>query len=123
MARSILHPHLLRALTPGHFPNRCTIQARADDRDGAGQPDGAWSDVLGLANLPCADAPSGPTTEERRRGLTIVSTTRTVLLAGHFPEITTTHRAVIDGVAYNILTAEPASTRALTRLVIERVTP
>ena len=109
----------------------CTIQA--PDASDTGSPSGSYSNVGGLVNIPCQDAPEGlgsglsaneikavPQTESEKR--------RHVLLDGFYPLLspatnwgTVGWRAVIDGVVYDLEAAEQDSQRIETRLRLCKV--
>jgi hypothetical protein len=109
--RSLVDPRMTTSLPEGFFASRVTIQ------------DEAGVDVPGLVNLACAEGPGiRPDSGERRSpDLTVMSRERILLLTGFFPEIQEHWRAVVDGVAHDILAVEPSSSRAMTRLSVEAV--
>lgn len=109
--RALVDPRMTTGLAEGFFASRVTIQ----DETGV--------DVAGLVNLPVAESFGiRPDSQERRTpDLTIMSRERTLLLTGFFPQIQEHWRAVLEGVAFDILAVEPSASRAMTRLRVEAV--
>lgn len=125
MTTPLVHPRLLSSLTPGFYPSLCTIQQATEIPDAWGQPIASWANVAGLANLPCAIAPisaGSPERAERRRADgTIEEATHHIAIAGYYTAIANKMRAIVAGVAWDIIGAEVDSHAAMTRLRVSRV--
>ena len=104
----------------GVFVSACTIQQPTGALDAAGYPTGAWTTVSGLVNIPCMDAPPSQarvqSTEIKSLAETLAVAPRHVLLNGYYPTIVSQWRALIDGVAYDILGSESDSQSGQTRM-------
>jgi head-tail adaptor len=121
MALPIVHPRFLAAVPAGFFPSRCTVQEQTGTtQDDHGQEVEVWTDVAGLTDIPCAKAPLSAI-ERQAAQLTVTDRAWSVLLKGAYPAITTAHRAIIDGTAFDIERAETDQTGTLTRLVVRSV--
>jgi SPP1 family predicted phage head-tail adaptor len=116
---SLIHPRLLSILGQRFYPASCTIQQATTAQDAYGQPIPTWANVAALTNLPCTIAPisGSPERAERNRpDSTIEAATHHISIGGYFPAIVNKQRAVIAGVAYDILGAEMDSHSITTRL-------
>ncbi len=116
---TLVHPRLLAMMAPTFYVSTCTIQQATETPDPLGQPIPAWANVPGLVNLPCAIAPFGGSTEasQRNRSDSIIdAATHAIAIAGYYPTIVNKQRAVVAGVAYDIVGAETDSHSAMTRL-------
>lgn len=99
----IIHPGLLSALTPGFYPSLCTIQAATESRDALGQVVFSWSNLAGHVDLACALAEATTAAEETETTQQAYMRRRKrVALAGIYASVTEEHRAVVDGVTYDI---------------------
>jgi len=111
------------ALASGLFVSLCTIQQPDGLYVGSGQPSGNWINVSGLVDIPCMNAPESelrPTADEEKGELeTTAFNLQHVLLDDYYPTIQTNWRAVIDGVAFDILGSESDSQRTQTRLKLQ----
>jgi hypothetical protein len=119
---AIIHPRFLASVPAGFFPSECTIEGEGtptQDEYGEETPD--WDDVDGLVDIPCAKAPLSAI-ERQAAGYTARDQAWNVLLKGAFPQITTNHRAVIDGDTLDIDAAETDQTSTVTRLRVRSVT-
>lgn len=116
---SLIHPRLFDRLGQ-FFPSQVTIQEAVVTRNAVGEEVVTWQDLGGHVAIPAAMAALS-TAELRRDTSTILTSVRHVTLRGHYPSITTRHRAVVDGTAYNIIAVEHDSHAMLTRLRIEVV--
>ena len=93
-----------------------TIQEQTGGRDAYGEPADTWTDVAGLQDLAAAVG-SDPGREARRSGDTISTATHSIVLAGHYPEISTANRAVVDDTEiHDIVSVEHSVSQRLTRL-------
>ena len=116
---SLIHSRFLSSLSATFYPSLCMIQEVTEVQDAYGQPIGAWADVAGLTNLPCAIAPfsgSPEMAEHKRADGTIEIITHHISIAGHYPAITNKMRALVAGLAYDIVGAEMDSHSTMTRL-------
>lgn len=89
----------------GDFVKSCTIQAYTETQDESGEVTQGWSDLTGHVNLSCAVTQGdGSVKGEQVRGnTTLTFTPLKVTLFDSYPIITTKHRAIIDGTAYEIV--------------------
>ena len=104
MARDLIHPRMMRMLTPRFYPSVVTFQERTSSQDDYGQPVETWTNVSGLVELPCRFAPTGGSEPRSREQIVTVGTHRIALTAVY--PVATAMRAVIGNVSYNILTVE-----------------
>lgn len=119
--RSMISSRMLDRLG-GFYPARATIQAPIDARTPSGGVASTWGVLAGLVDIPCALAPmSGG--EMRSSTGTTAETTHTASLQGRFVAITVRHRAVIDGIAYDITAVQTDSHGLTTRLQLRLVAP
>jgi head-tail adaptor len=108
------------AVPEDYFPSLATIQAKTVTRAPSGQEIEAWADVVGLVAIPAAKAPL-TAIERQAAGYTATDQAWHVLLKGAYPTITTRHRVVVDGAAYDIDAAETDQTSTVTRLRVRTV--
>lgn len=115
------------AAEAGLFPSLCTIQKPALQSPVAS---GTYSDVTGLINLPCQDAPEADLSAMEVKALDETASIlfRHVVLYGYFPQLSPDTlwgdvgwRAVIDGLSYDILGALSDSARIQTTLRLRKV--
>lgn len=104
MARNLIHPRMMQAITPRFYPSVVTFQERSSSQDSYGQPIETWSNVSGLIDLDCRIAPTGGSEPRSQQQIVTVGTHRIALTGIH--AVATAMRAVIGGVNYNILTVE-----------------
>ena len=113
----------------GLFTSLCTLQQPDGTYVGSGQPSGTYSNVLGLVNLACMNAPLSSeritATEVRELEEIMSQSMRHVLLDGYFPQIeggqTNGWRVIVDGDTFDLMGVESDSQRTMTRLHIRRV--
>ena len=113
-------------LATGLCDSFCTIQLPDGALIGAGQPSGIYDNVGGLVDIPVISAPLNEVriqSQEIRRLEDIqLFSPRHVWLAGYFPIIepmcSQGARAVINGVAYDLMGAEADSQLRTTRISI-----
>lgn len=118
----IVHPSLLARLTPNFYPSLCTIQAGAESRDALGQSIRTWSNLAGHVDLPCAIAePIRPGEEVETTEQSFARRSKRVALAGLYPSITESQRAIVDGVTYDIERVAQDSQSMTTYLDVEIV--
>lgn len=108
---------------PDHFSSTCTIQESTETRADSGQITDSWADLAGHVDIPCAVGQGRGPAAEQRNGMAIVVTTGHVIaLAGHYPDITTRMRAVVDDATWNIRDIRHDPTAgAYTQLMVEAV--
>lgn len=125
MTTPIIHSRLLASLMPGFYPSLCTIQQATETQDTYGQPILSWANVIGLVNLPCAIAQistGSPERAERRRADGIIEeATHHIAIAGYYATIANKMRAIMGGVAWDIMGVEHDSHAVMTRLRVGRV--
>ncbi len=113
------------AQSAGMFPNLCTIQSAGATVNAMGAPVVTpFSDITGLVDIPCHSAPPAiedvrGSDELRKVDRTDIRQMRHVLLAGYYPTIVQNMRAVVDGVAWNIVGVESDSFDSQTRLMVQ----
>jgi len=106
MQSSFIDSRRNAALTTNFHPSLCTIQAYVDGVDAYGQPTQTWANLAGHVDLPCSIAlSSGREVKGTQNEYGI--TTHRIALNGVYPTITRLHRAVVDGVTYEIQYASP----------------
>lgn len=123
----IVHPRLAASIgAVGFHPQRVTIQTPTATTNTFGETTSTWATLDGHADIPARMAPGTSGTgsmareqELRRADQTLVTDPYRIGLARHCPEVTTAHRALVDGTAYDILTVESDAQDALTWLVVE----
>ena len=123
---SLIHPRMLTSLIE-FYAETVTIQENTPTIAESGAEVPSWSDVVGLIDLPCSVSPLSPNSptgmmEYRRLDMTVTHATHHIALQALYPAITTSMRAVVDTVAYNILAIEKDSHDTMTRLKVELVT-
>lgn len=117
---TLISPRMLGSLT-AFYPSLCTIQQNTPVADSYGQPIAAWANLAGHVGLACA-VMSGGGREMKLPNQTYTVASHVILLAGHYPTITTAMRAVVGGVNYDILSVESDSQSTMTRLACQVVT-
>lgn len=115
----IIHPGMLAAL-PNHYPSTCTIQGATPTQSGTGALSLSWANVTGLVSLPCRLAPINAT-EVRQATGTFAESTHTIALAGYYAAVVA-QRAVVGGVAYDIVGVQHDGNGKSTRLLVRLVT-
>ena len=119
------------------FDSLCTVQQATNTPDSLGQidlTDTGYADIAGVVNVACMRSPQSVEriAATENNGVTISEAMNYfhVLLDGYFPQVpealasTGTLRAIIDGVAHQILGVEPSSQKELalqTRLKVQQV--
>lgn len=122
---SLVHPRMLAWLLWDFFPSSLTIQAGTPSRTPTGAVTTAWADVAGMVDLPCRVAPVSGAENRTPEQITAQEVQRCVAPL-YLPAVTTAHRAVIDGEAWDIVSVdydgqEGAGGRNLTRLTLKVV--
>lgn len=103
------------------FASRCTIQARTATRDATGQATPAWADLAGHVAIHCQLYSKAAAYEQRQPAQTITVQQWTCALREAYPAITTLHRAVVDGTAYDVVGVSTDSAGHATYLTLELV--
>ena len=111
------------AYDTGLFTSLFTAQQPSGNLGPSGAPDGTWVAIAGLSNIPCMNAPVSETrieaTDVKSLQEILSTQVRHVLLYGYYPSLATgsenNWNALIDGVAWDILGAEPDSQKTMTR--------
>ncbi|HRJ41116.1 MAG TPA: head-tail adaptor protein [Caldilineaceae bacterium] len=100
----IVHPGLLAGLATNFYPSACTIQVATNSRNALGEPIPSWANLAGHVSLACAVAepPVIRDGETETSGQNFVRRRKRVALAGAYTSVTEAHRAVVDGVTYDI---------------------
>lgn len=114
----------------GLFPSLATLQAPSATPGPTGNPVNAFTDVSGLINLPCQDAPPSvarvAATEVKAVAEIMSKGMRHVTLMGYFEDArdwsSYGYRAVIDGVIFDLIGAEGSSLDMQTRMDLQIVT-
>ncbi len=108
----------------GLFSSLCTIQEPDGTPDALGQSDAVdWTDVDDLEEIPCMASPIGHMRAGGERDaptFTMENDALRVILDGVYPNILLRHRAVIDGVPWNIDGVGTDSQRTYTWMVVKR---
>lgn len=108
------------------FDSTCTIRKKgAASSDTVGQPTTAFGDYAGHVSLPCRVAPVSSLSAGGRQTLPemVTSTTAVVIvLAGHYPTITTAMQAVVGSTTYQVTNVISDSEGLCTELVAEVTT-
>lgn len=123
----LVHPNLTATLgNVGFFPQRVRIQESVATVNTFGETALVWSTLPGHGSVAARMAPGqggmGSMAREqelRRSDQTLVTDPYRIGLRGRFPSITTGHRALVAGVAYDILTVESDAQSAMTWLTVE----
>lgn len=119
---ALIHPDMLEDL-PQFFSSTCTIQSLTVSADTYFDEVDSWS-TLHTA-IPCAIAfpgLKGGGMEVKRSDMTYVVASHIVDLAGYYPDITETMRAVVGSLTLDILLVQADSHHKMTRLTCQVVT-
>jgi cytochrome bd-type quinol oxidase subunit 1 len=119
-----------QAVATGLFVSLCTAQAPAGTKTPYGQPDGTFSNVAGLVNIPCMDSVLATgtieATEVKELQDIMSKAFRHVVLNGWYPQFipgaAIGWRVIVDGIVYDLLGAEQDSQSSQTRLKLQLVT-
>lgn len=89
----------------GSFVRLCTIQGFTETQDEAGEVIQTWAPLTGHLDLKCVVSRGDGSVkgESVRDNMTLTFNPLKVTLFDSYPSITTRHKAVIDGTAYNIV--------------------
>ncbi len=118
----IIHPGLLARLTPGFYPSLCTVQVATESRDAMGQVVLSWANLANHVSLACSIAEPAATGEETETTMqAFVRRRKRVALAGIYASVTEQHRAIVDGVTYDIERVSQDSQTKTTYLDVERL--
>lgn len=119
--RAIFDPRMMCGIGE-YFRHLCTIEVATEEANSFGEVNRTWAELSNHERIPCTvgPLPGQPAPQERRRqDGTMAFETHHIVLRGYYPDIDSEHRAVVNGVVYNILTAESDSHRETTRLRVE----
>ena len=115
----------------GLMQSVCTVQAPSQNVGASGAPDGSYSDIASLVNIPCMNAPESvggiAATEVKSLAEIMSMSLRHVLLNGYYSQLDGQNwgeigwRAILDGVVYDILAAERDSQFSQTRLKLRLI--
>ena len=117
MTQAFVHPRMLEGLA-AFYPSLCTIQSGTLTQDSVGQPVATWAYVLQA--IPCRISPAGGR-EMKLPNQTYGVGSHTINLRGYYPTIIVAMRALVDGVAYDILAVESDGNQYTTRLQVQVV--
>lgn len=114
----------------GLFPSLATLQAPGTTQGPTGNPVNTFTDVVGLINLECQDAPPSvarvAATEVKAVAEIMSKGMRHVTLMGYFEDARNWssygYRCVVDGVVFDLLGAEGSSLNMQTRMDLQIVT-
>lgn len=117
------------AVDTGLLISLCTIQSPGQGYTPGGSPAYTYNDVAGLVNIQCMDAVMSlgniQATEVKQLDEIKSAGYRHVFLNGYYPTIVANvkngWRAVVDGVVYDLVGAEPDSQNTQTRLSLQLV--
>jgi hypothetical protein len=109
----------------GLFSSLCTIQSPSQAPDALGQQNLTnYTNRTGLVDIPCMNAPGFiPDVrggEMMLPGWTSEQNSFHVLLDGYYPSINQKDRAVIDGIALEVMSVESDSQKIMTRMSCRR---
>lgn len=117
---------MVEALSTGLFSSLVTIQAPDGVFGASGAPSGTYANVAGLVDIRCMAAPlallGGEIRDSEMKITPEILTKHPLhcLLEDCFPQITTKHRAILDGVAYDIAGNEQDSQSQMSRLLLTK---
>jgi len=130
---SLVHPRLIKNLeSRGFFPMKVTLQRRNDGSSrtpsGGFTSPAAWTDVVGLVNVPCRRGVPESAQRQGREMSTadIIAATDTyvVILNGHYPNVRPDMRALMsDGQAIDISGVVSDSAGVMTTFTGRVITP
>ncbi len=99
----VVHPGMLANLAGSFYPSVCTIEEASESRNALGEVTATWSNLASHVSLACSIAePSVRDGETESSGQTFVRRGKRVALNGAYTSVTEEHRAVVDGVTYDI---------------------
>lgn len=114
------------AIATGLFVSAFTAQSRSTTLGVTGVPNSAWVNIAGLVSVVCMKSFGRGSQETSRTGDVDAKVGPHVLLDSYYPAAVTAWRAgaraLVDGVAYNIVGAEHDSQSRMTRVFVELVT-
>lgn len=126
MTSPFIHPGLMAQIQPSLYRSRCTILSQQAGQSDMGTPNGAYTAVDGLTDLPCAKGPmllGKPAMNEiRQTNYTVDNPQYHVTFPAYYPGITEQMHANVDGIEYLIIAVDPDSQKQFTRLQVETVT-
>lgn len=106
METSFIDSRRNTAITDNFHPSLCTIQAYTDSVDAYDQPVQTWANLVGHVSIPCSiSLTSGQESKGKQNEYGL--TTHRIALNGVYASITRLHRAIVDGVTYEVQYASP----------------
>ena len=114
----------------GLFVSLATFQSLDSAQGPTGNPAGTYTNVAGLVNIPCMDAPlrDGVITALENKSLQEIESKglRHMALNGYYPAVLSGWpdgwRCIVDGLVYDIFGAEADSQTTQTRVKLQLVT-
>ena len=119
MARPLIAPGMFARLY-SFYPVTVTIQVATEARGTTGDFTPYWNNKLGYVDLDCRLSPAGGK-EIKQPDQTYVIATHIIAIAGYYPGIDETERAVIGSQTFDILLVENDGQGDSTRLLAEIV--
>lgn len=121
---------MVEAIASGLYVSLLTFQSMDGGQGPTGNPPGTYSDVAGLVNIPCMDAPLSPGTISALEAKALADIEakgiRHVSLNGYYPAAVTGWmagwRAMVDGFTYEVFGVEADSQTTQTRVKLQLVT-
>lgn len=120
MVRPIFDPRMFTRLAD-FYPSLCTIQENTPTQStDSGALTNAWSNLASHVDLACSIAPSGGV-EVKTPDQSFAISTHVVSISTFKADVEARMRAVVDGDAYDILSAQTDSHSKTTHLMLERI--
>ena len=120
MARTIVDPRFAEQMSD-FFPSTCEIQEDLGTENDYGEIVHDWQPLTGHTAIACSHGPSKGK-EVKQPDQTYVVSNYTIELQGQYLGINEAMRAVVDGIAYDILLVQASSHGRLTRILARKVT-
>lgn len=119
----IIHPGMLTKLAGSFYPSACTIQVATESRNALGEVTPTWANLAGHVSLACslAEHPAREESEAETTDVTFVRRRKRLALNGAYTSVTEQHRAVVDGVTYDIERVSIDSQSKTTYLSLELI--
>lgn len=120
---TLTHPDFLGGLAT-FFDRTCTIKTATKTKAGGGVRTETWTALAAHSDLPCRIAPVTARSRPVRAewpDMTVTTVSHVIVLPGAYPLVTTAHQAVVDGIAYKIVSVLRDSGQVATELEVEAV--
>ena len=119
----IVHPGMLGSLATTFYTSACTIEVATESRTALGEVTRTWANLTGHVNLACSlTVPLALRSGETETGEQIfVRRDKRLAFSGAYTSITEKHRAVVDGVTYDIESVTIDSQGKTTHLGLELI--